>query len=231
MSNKKPYIKITRNGPYMAFGISDISEKLILADKQGISVSYGDGKKFEIKSDPIYLCRCGHSKDAPFCDGSHEAYGFNGEETASFTPIHEQPSAEAFEGPDVALLDNQDYCAFARFCDAAGRIWNLVQEGGKAATTQAVKEANLCPAGRLIILDKKGNVLEDKLPQSIGVIEDTKLGISGPLWIRGGIRVESEDGKSYEIRMKQTLCRCGKSENKPFCNGAHAAARWKAGAE
>ena len=58
----KPYIKVTEDGPYMAFGIRDIAEKIILADKSGVPVSCGDGKKFEIKKGkgdmPVMLCRC-----------------------------------------------------------------------------------------------------------------------------------------------------------------------------
>ncbi|MGA8623090.1 MAG: CDGSH iron-sulfur domain-containing protein [Candidatus Sulfotelmatobacter sp.] len=43
------------------------------------------------------------------------------------------------------------------------------------------------------------------------------------MWVRGGIALVGADGQAYEIRNRMTLCRCGKSENKPFCNGAHAA--------
>ncbi|HET8688843.1 MAG TPA: CDGSH iron-sulfur domain-containing protein [Methanosarcina sp.] len=39
--------------------------------------------------------------------------------------------------------------------------------------------------------------------------------------MRGGIPIESADGKQYEIRNRVTLCRCGKSRNKPFCDGSH----------
>jgi CDGSH-type Zn-finger protein len=74
-----------------------------------------------------------------------------------------------------------------------------------------------------------GEAIEENYPCSIAVLEDGGLKISGPLWIRGGIRVESEDGRSYEVRNRQTLCRCGASSHKPFCNGAHASLRWKAG--
>jgi len=219
----KPYIKITKDGPYLVFGVADISEKIIVEDAHGVSIEYGEGQKFEVKADPIALCRCGHSHNKPFCDGSHVRAGFDGEETASFAPIHEQADVAVIRGPELTLLDNQKYCAYARFCDAKGRVWNLVQMGGAAANKQAIHEANMCPAGRLLILDEEGNLLEDKLPPSIAVLEDRKLGVSGPLWVRGAIRVESENGRSYEIRMKQTLCRCGRSDNKPFCNGAHAA--------
>jgi CDGSH-type Zn-finger protein len=41
--------------------------------------------------------------------------------------------------------------------------------------------------------------------------------------VRGGIQLIGADGRSYELRNRMALCRCGRSENKPFCNGAHAA--------
>jgi CDGSH-type Zn-finger protein len=34
-----------------------------------------DGKVLETKTD-FSLCRCGHSKEKPFCDGSHRDAGF-----------------------------------------------------------------------------------------------------------------------------------------------------------
>ena len=229
MSEKLPYIKITKDGPYLLYGAKKISEKIILTDENGISIKYGDGQTFEIKSDPIALCRCGKTKTPPFCDGSHAAANFNGTETAPFEPIMRQAATEVTEGPQQTLLDNQRYCAFARFCDRGGKIWNLVMQGGDAANELAAAEANLCPAGRLMMFTNDGELLEEESAPSIHTIEDDGLKISGPLWIRGGIRVESADGRSYEVRQKQTLCRCGASGNKPFCNGAHASLRWKAG--
>ncbi len=54
------------------------------------------------------------------------------------------------------------------------------------------------------------------------MIEDPQEGVSGPLWVRGGIPVVSADGTPYEVRNRVTLCRCGASQNKPFCDGSHA---------
>ncbi len=223
--DKEIYIKVTQDGPYMVYGLKDLSEKIILVDEEGVSVGYGDGKVFEIKSDPVALCRCGKSKDAPFCDGAHTS-GFYGKETASFEPILK--NAEYIEGPNLTLADNEDYCAYVRFCDDKGRIWNLVGIGKEKTDAYTIKEANLCPAGRLIVFDREGNMIEDELPKSIACLEDPGLKVSGPLWVRGGIRVESENGRSYEVRNRQTLCRCGVSENKPFCNGAHVSMNFKA---
>ena len=79
-----------------------------------------------------------------------------------------------------------------------------------------------------MLFDKDGNAVEENFPQSIAVIEDGGLKISGPLWLKGKIRVESECGKSYEVRNRQTLCRCGKSKNKPFCDATHWHIRFRA---
>ena len=67
-----------------------------------------------------------------------------------------------------------------------------------------------------------GKALEPHLEPSIGLVQDTAREISGPLWVRGGIPVVGVDGVTYEVRNRVTLCRCGASSNKPFCDGSHA---------
>jgi len=44
----------------------------------------------------------------------------------------------------------------------------------------------------------------------------------GPIWLRDGIPVISADGRPYAIRNRVPLCRCGRSSNKPICDGALA---------
>jgi CDGSH-type Zn-finger protein len=63
---------------------------------------------------------------------------------------------------------------------------------------------------------------EPDLRPSIGLVEDPAAGVSGPLWVKGGISIVSADGVEYEARNRVTLCRCGASQNKPFCDGTHA---------
>jgi hypothetical protein len=80
------------------------------------------------------------------------------------------------------------------------------------------------PDGRLVAWDREtGKPIEPKFEPSLGLIEGTGKKVSGPIWVRGDIPVISADGKAYEIRNRMTLCRCGRSNNKPFCSGAHAA--------
>jgi hypothetical protein len=115
-------------------------------------------------------------------------------------------------------------CAFARFCDPKGRIWNLVKLDTDEAREIVKHEAAHCPAGRLVIWDKTtGKAIEPKFAPSLALIEDTEKKVGGPIWVRGGIPVISAEGKTYEIRNRLTLCRCGSSANKPFCDGSHAA--------
>lgn len=219
MQEKEIYIKVMADGPYLVYGMPEITEKIIISDEEGVCIDYADGKFFEVKTEPIALCRCGKTENAPFCDGSHNSGDCDIKETATFDNILD--GANTYEGPNLILKDNEKYCALARFCDAYGTIWNLIYSGTEEADNFCIKEANLCPSGRLLIFDKEGNLLEDELPKSIAILEDVGLKISGPVWVRGGIRIESASGKSYEVRNRQTLCRCGQSKNKPFCDCTH----------
>jgi CDGSH-type Zn-finger protein len=216
-----PKIEVLKNGPYIVTGGLPLSEQWIATNTEGESLDYREGKKFPAQAQ-YALCRCGQSATRPFCDGTHGKVQFDGTETASHQPYLEQ--AEAIEGPTMRLTDQENLCAFARFCDPKGRIWNLVKQTDNPEARRLVEEqAGHCPGGRLVAWDREtGKPIEPKFEPSLGLIEDTEKEVSGPIWARGGIPVVSADGKSYEIRNRVTLCRCGKSSNKPFCDGAHA---------
>ena len=68
---------------------------------------------------------------------------------------------------------------------------------------------------------------EFRFEPSLGLIEDITIGASGGLWIRGGIPMRRENGQTYEIRNRVVACRCGQSANKPYCDGTHAAIKWR----
>jgi len=215
-------VAITKNGPFLVSGGLPLSEQWIVVNKEGESLEYREGTKYATSAE-YALCRCGQSNNKPFCDGSHAKCSFDGTETASRQPYAEQ--AEVIEGQAMLLTDVQNLCAFARFCDPKGRVWNLVQQPDSPETRQLVKhEAGHCPAGRLIAWDKKsGKAFEPEFEPSIALIEDTAKKVSGPIWVRGGVPIVSADGETYEVRNRATLCRCGRSSNKPFCDGSHAA--------
>jgi CDGSH-type Zn-finger protein len=227
---KTPAVKIVvpKNGPYIVLGNVPLALQFIMPNKEGFSWDWEQGKEFKTEGE-YHLCRCGGSKNKPFCDGTHVKIKFDGTETASRAPYSEQ--AEVTPGPTLDLKDSEGLCAFARFCDPAGKIWGLIEQtDNPKARELAIREAAHCPAGRLVVRDKKtGKDIEPELPPSIGVVEDPALACSGPLWVRGGVPIQSEDGTPYETRNRVTLCRCGASDNKPFCNGAHASMKFNDG--
>ena len=67
------------------------------------------------------------------------------------------------------------------------------------------------------------HAIEPHFEPSIGLVQDTAEGVSGPLWVRGGVEVVAADGSAYEVRNRVAWCRCGASANKPFCDGSHGA--------
>jgi len=223
-------IVVNPHGPYRVVGGVPLSIQRISPNPRGESWDWVEGRSFPAPQE-YFLCRCGQSQNKPFCDNSHLQIGFVGQETASRRPIERQ--SEHSEGPTHTLSDAEQLCAFARFCDPGGKIWALIDRTDDPKVRELViREASHCPAGRLVLRENAtGTVVEPVLPPSIGLVEDPALKCSGPLWVRGGIRVESANGVSYEIRNRMTLCRCGASANMPFCNGSHASIRFRDGLE
>jgi CDGSH-type Zn-finger protein len=68
--SEPPVIRCRENGPLVIQGA------LKVVDHQGNEFTIPSGK------DTIALCRCGHSKTKPFCDGSHRTCGFQAAEVA-----------------------------------------------------------------------------------------------------------------------------------------------------
>lgn len=226
LNPKGLFMEVTENGPYVLHGATKIIQQFIVANSQGISVAYKEGKEFQSDKE-TYLCRCGLSKNKPYCDNSHLKAKENGvdlTETASFKP--EFTTVEIIEGPIVSLSDDEKLCAFARFCDNGKRIWNEVKETDHQSVELSVGMAHRCPSGRLIVWDG-GTPIEDKdVEPTVGLIEDMPNQCSGPIALWGGIPVKSSNGNYFEVRNRQTLCRCGQSSNKPFCDGTHASMKF-----
>lgn len=219
-------VTVSKNGPYLVVGDIALAKQIVVADAEGGSEAWKEGPP--IDHAPTYaLCRCGKSQSKPFCDGSHQKVGFDGTETASRQPYLDQ--AQAMNGPSHALTDVENLCAFARFCDPHGQVWSQVAEtDNPQVRANFIRQVNHCPSGRLVAWDRAtGEPVETALPVSIGLIEDPVEECSGPLWLRGGIPVVSADGFKYEVRNRVTLCRCGQSKNKPFCDGTHAAIHFR----
>ncbi|MDR1422760.1 MAG: CDGSH iron-sulfur domain-containing protein [Coriobacteriales bacterium] len=212
-------ITILKDGPYIVAGGVPLDEKIMVS--AGHERVYEQGRVFEV-GETYALCRCGRSKNPPFCDGSHVSAHFIGTETASTKPFDER--VEVFEGPTLDLYDD-NRCAFVRFCHRAGKeVWTLTEESDDPqARADAIQAANDCPAGRLVQHDKLRDhaAIEPTLELSISILQDPEREVSAPLFVQGGIPLLSSEGFEYELRNRYALCRCGASRNKPFCDASH----------
>lgn len=219
-------IKVGEDGPYTVTGNVPLVRMEIVVNEAGESVGWREIERLE-PGDRYLLCRCGRSANKPFCDFTHASEGFDGTETAGHGEYAEQ--SISIDGPGVLLRDARQLCAEARFCDRGGGLWNLVGQCADAETRAlAEEEAALCPSGRYTLCDEvTGHAHEPDFDPAIVLVEDPQLGVSGPLFVRGGIPIVDSHGEPYEIRNRVTLCRCGESKNKPFCDGSHIGAEFK----
>ncbi len=207
-------IQVTEDGPYVVRGGLPVTPGRIVKTELGEPVEWDIGEPYPTGK-RVDLCRCGRSKTKPFCDDSH-LEGFDGTETAS-----REPSAErrrTFPAKGVALTDDISICSHAGFCrDVVTDVWSRLPEAGNPEVRAKIEAiVARCPSGRMGLIDRETDEpIEPAFEPGIVVEEN------GPYCVRGGVHVQCEDGTSWETRNRMTLCRCGGSANKPFCDGTH----------
>jgi CDGSH-type Zn-finger protein len=220
MENGKEKIRILKNGPYAVTGSVPLDIQYIVPDEDGNGESYKKVKEYE-PGGSYSLCRCGHTHKSPFCDGTHQKIDFTAPEVANRACYCER--ARVYEGGTIDLLDVPELCALARYCDRFGNTWRLTIDSSEEHPEneeRAIYEANHCPSGRLT-MRKNGVEIEPELQREISLLEDIYYETKGPIYVKGGVTLADENGCEYEIRNRRTLCRCGGSQNMPFCDGTH----------
>ncbi len=164
------------------------------------------------------LCRCGGSQNKPFCDGAHKSNNFNGQEFASKDTMADR--AEQCVGDGITIHDDRSRCAHAGVCtDELGAVFKLGVEpwidAKGAPVDEIIRVVSTCPSGALSYsLSDSPEPVENLAGPSITVASDA------PLAVRG-LTVVAGDGEEYDAHERRTLCRCGGSRNKPFCDGSH----------
>ena len=116
------------------------------------------------------------------------------------------------------MTDDESLCVHAGFCGTRlTNVWEMIERtSDPEVRSRLLTMVNNCPSGRLQVAPIEGGApIEPEYEPSIATTPD------GPLWVRGGIAIQAPDGYVYEQRNRVTLCRCGQSKNKPFCDGTH----------
>jgi CDGSH-type Zn-finger protein/truncated hemoglobin YjbI len=205
----EPEIRVTLDGPYAVTNIQELRNWL--------------GEELATKPE-MELCRCGQSSTKPFCDGTHATTSFSGAKDPKRVPDRR----DTYEGQQIEIFDNRGICAHSGFCtDRLASVFHVGQEpfiapsGGRL--DEIIQAVRACPSGALSYgidgVESRAQVDRARLA-SVEVSKD------GPYRITGGVRLVDELGNDVprvegSSREHFSLCRCGHSQNKPFCSGMH----------
>ncbi len=198
---EKISISCGKNGPLVVKGLTN------LVDSRGVSL--------ETKP-AMGLCRCGESKNKPYCDGSHKESEFDD----SRSPERTADKCHGYIGQHITIYNNVLLCSHAENCvKNLGSVFNehstpwIHPDNDNVDNIRALIES--CPSGALSYsIDGEPQPVMERPP----TIEIEK---NGPYRVTGGIELTDADWGDGASREHYTLCRCGESKNKPFCDGTH----------
>ena len=204
-------IVTARNGPYLVTNVAAVRTPL--------------GEPLTLPPQ-LALCRCGASAAKPFCDGTHATIGF----TDSKDPERVPDRRDTYPGEQVTIFDNRGICQHSGLCtDRLATAFRTKEEPfvapSGARMDELVRAVRDCPSGALgLAFDgQEARDLADwhrTRDQAIEITQDGPYRVTGsvPLTDSAGGDVPQAAGSSRE---HYALCRCGHSQNKPFCSGMH----------
>ena len=204
-------IQTARNGPYLVTNVPAIRTHL--------------GQPLPVPPQ-LALCRCGGSARKPFCDGSHAGNGFSDAKDPNRVPDRR----DTYDGEQVTVFDNRGICQHSGFCtDRLNTVFRAGQEpfvapsGGRM--DEIVRAVRDCPSGALSLAfdgheERDLADWHNRREPAIEITADGPYRVTGRVALvdAGGGDVARAEGSSRE---HYALCRCGHSQNKPFCSGMH----------
>lgn len=199
---KKPVVAFTRFSPYMIIDVDKVEDS-----NSGL---------FNIDT-VTSLCRCGNSKNKPFCDGSHSVEGINGEKQPDRDPY----KWKNYHGTDITVHYNFGVCSHDGSCirmlpkvfNVNTRPWISPDNAEAKSIVDVIKH---CPSGAL-----RYTLNGEEFIDYYNGEPKIKVSKRGPLEFYGGIILKDDQGTKPETYDHYALCRCGHSRNKPFCDGKH----------
>jgi CDGSH-type Zn-finger protein len=218
-------IVVEDGGPYRVYGNVPLVRKTQIVSEYGEPLTWQKGETLAKQS--IYaLCRCGQSKGKPFCDGTHCETDFDGTETADVRPTAARRRTLP-GGKQIIVRSDAPLCMESGFCrNRQTGIEKMAPETDDInVRSQVIAMIERCPSGSLTYALETApqEDIEPDLPREIAVTTEiaSRGAIQGPLWVTGAIPIERADGEPFEARNRVTLCRCGRSQAKPLCDGTH----------
>lgn len=137
-----------------------------------------------------------------------------------------------YSNGEITVIWKPEVCVHSGVCvkhspevfNPKERPWVKIEA---ADSEEIMRTVEKCPSGALSYKTEKKTVEEPevKIPDGVTKIEAMK---NGPLVIYGEINIKNSNGSNKKIDSTTTaLCRCGASDNKPFCDGSHSDIKFK----
>ncbi|MGQ0484805.1 MAG: CDGSH iron-sulfur domain-containing protein [Hyphomicrobiales bacterium] len=203
----KPVIECRPDGPFVVKGLAELRN------------SRGDNLPVR----PVMaLCRCGGSANKPFCDGTHAKIGFSGARLGGGP----KDKRRDYVGKRITIHDNRALCSHSAHCtDGLAAVFSSERrpwiDPNGAAAEEIIEVVGRCPSGALSYSIDGVEHRDHERAAAITVTKDGPYAVTGGAELAG---VAMGEGASTE---HFTLCRCGASKNKPFCDGSHWDAQFK----
>ena len=222
-NNNKPMIIALPNGPL--YLINDREPKVIenLVNSKGEKLSNIQG---------IALCRCGASKNKPFCDGTHSIIKFSSKNNNIVNDKNKtslKGKRKSYVGKKIIIHDNRSVCSHAAECvNNLPSVFRLNQrpwidpDQETMAIDKITETIRKCPSGALSYSIDGIEYRDYNRRPLVRVSKD------GPYVVNGRIELIGEPQFPEDVSKEHyTLCRCGSSKNKPFCDGSHSTINFK----
>ena len=174
------------------------------------------GEEIEI-DEKIALCVCGQSSNKPFCDGTHKKVGFSSERESNADLVTEK----RYTGEKINVYDNRAVCCHAGECVTnLNSVFNVNSRPwinpDKAEVDEIIEVVKKCPSGALTY------EIDDQHIKNFDFEDEINISKNGPYHVMGGIKLDVEHDLKPPSNSHYTLCRCGASKNKPYCDGSHS---------
>lgn len=196
-----PTIECKPDGPYLVKNLGELK----------------NSKGEVVDTKPVVaLCRCGASANKPFCDGSHQKIGFSSARLNDGSKDRQKN----YTGQAITVHDNRSICVHSEKCiKGLGSVFNVKNRPwinpDAATVAQIIEAVNRCPSGALTY------TLADAAAEDAPPLASIRIAPNGPYVIRGQAELKDVALAQGAPADRYTLCRCGASKNKPFCDGAH----------
>lgn len=117
--------------------------------------------------------------------------------------------------PNVCIHSGLCFRGLGEVFNPQARPW-ITPEG--STTDKIIEQVKKCPSGALsYYLNRE----EETGPVHVEVDTVVEATPNGPLMVYGNVSVKDAAGNVTKRNKVTAFCRCGGSENKPFCDGSH----------